>query len=168
MNTDAFCGGKITNYKDKIKNGKCEFLSFVEFDDDRNTIISNGSYCFIHIWINIKKIPFKIKFSNPGENIFSDDYYLHFKIKGKNNFQENWKLLDQNMPETKFFVTPFNHSQNDIDYKNITYQINGLQFFYINSDGNIIDSPIYNKKLEKKKKIFLFFKKILCSFCPLL
>ena len=55
LNSDTFYGGKITNYKDKIKNGKCEFHLFFEFDDDRNSIILNGSYCFIKILIYIKK-----------------------------------------------------------------------------------------------------------------
>jgi hypothetical protein len=83
LNPDTFYGGKITNYKDKIKNGKCEFLLFFEFDDDRNSIISNRSHCFIHILIDIKKIPFKIKFSNPGENISLMTIIYILKLKEK-------------------------------------------------------------------------------------
>jgi len=144
---DSFYGGKIKESKGHIINGKNDFCLFLEFDSNRNIIISNGTYCMLNISINLKKITFRIKFSQPGNSIFSDDYYLHFKIKGKNNMGDNWKFLSSEEEKTKFYVTPFNFSQSEIDYKNITSPIDGLTFYYINKDGKITSSSSYQKTI---------------------
>jgi len=146
---DEFYGGKIQKCNGQIYNGKKEFTLFLEFDSNKNTIISSG-YCVINISINLKKIQFKLKFSKPGNNIFSEDYYLHFKIKGKNNLQEYWKYLDSKDEKTSVYVTPFNYSQIEIDYKNITTKIDGLLFYYIDNYGNITSLPTYEKNIYKK------------------
>ena len=41
-----------------------------------------------------------------GDHIFSDDYYLHFGIKGKNDINENWNLLNKAIGE-KIIILPF-------------------------------------------------------------
>jgi len=46
---------------------------------------------------------------------------------------DNWKFLSSEEEKTKFYVTPFNFSQSEIDYNNITSPIDGLTFYYINS-----------------------------------
>ena len=142
----AFYGGKIQTYTGKIKDGKCKFSMFLEFGNiNENEIIESGNYCNINITINIKKINFKIKFYKPDTNIFSDDYYLHFNIKGKNEIHEKWNFL-KNSEKTKFYVTPFNFSKDEIDYKTITSEIRELKFYYISKDGMITSFPKYEKK----------------------
>ena len=123
-------------------------------DENSNSIINDGSECNIVISIISKKTQFSIKFSKPNiNNVFSDDYYLHFKIKGKNNLEEQWILLDkvQNQ-KTDYYVTPFNLLIKEVDYKSISYKIDKLEFYYINKEGKIIN----RYKYEKKYQFFLF------------
>ena len=152
---DKFNGGVIQPFNGRIKNGKNKFPLFLQFENDA---IKNGSYCNFNITINIKKIQFKIKFSYPRLSIFSDDYYSHYGIEGKNQLYENWNPLNNN-ENTTFYVTPFNFSQNEIDYRKITSEISGLKFYYINKKGNISSSPKYEKE-QKKKRPFLFIYRI--------
>ena len=123
-------------------------------DENSNSIINDGSECNIVISIISKKTQFSIKFSKPNiNNVFSDDYYFHFKIKGKNNLEEQWILLDkvQNQ-KTDYYVTPFNLLIKEVDYKSISYKIDKLEFYYINKEGKIIN----RYKYEKKYQFFLF------------
>ena len=39
-----------------------------------------------------------------GDHIFSDDYYLHFGIKGKNDINENWNLLNKAIGEKNYYI----------------------------------------------------------------
>ena len=144
---NGFIGGKINDYKGKIKNGKCEFSLFLEFDKNENKIISSGEYCIINISLNIKKISFKIRFSKPASTVFSDNYYNHFKIIGKNNLNENWRPLNNTDENVIFYVTPFNYSQTEIDYKTITSPVKDLKFYYINKYGMITSEEKYEKKI---------------------
>ena len=144
---NGFIGGKINDYKGKIKNGKCEFSLFLEFDKNENKIISSGEYCIINISLNIKKISFKIRFSKPSSTVFSDNYYNHFKIIGKNNLNENWRPLNNTDENVIFYVTPFNYSQTEIDYKTITSPVKDLKFYYINKYGMITSEEKYEKKI---------------------
>ena len=88
--SNAFYVGSIEPYNRIIKNGKCEFILFLKFN---NNFISNGDDCNIIITLNIKKLEFKIRFKKPSDHILIDDYYLHFGIKEKNDINENWNLL---------------------------------------------------------------------------
>jgi len=147
---NGFYGGNIQEFKGKIKNGKCEFSLLLDFDINDNKIISSGENCIINISLNIKKLSFKIRFSRPESTVFSDNYYNHFKIIGKNNLNENWKPLNDTDEKVKFYVTPFSFSQSEIDYKNITSPIDDLKFYYINKNGNISSEPKYEKKCTEK------------------
>ena len=159
---DEFYGGKIQKYNGKIDyNNKKEFSIFLEFDSNKNSIISSG-YCVINISINLKKIQFKLRFSKPETNVFSDDYYLHFKIEGKNNLQDYWRVLKNKEEYIKFYVTPFYYSKSDIDYKNITSPIDGLTFYYINNDGKITSSPRYEKMINETNNLFFKDKYRIC------
>ena len=145
-----FYGGIIQPCKGNIENEKCEFKLFLQFREDSN--IYFPSYCNIDIFINMKKLSFKIKFSSPMNAIFSDDYYKHFGIKGKNNLDENWRLITEPSGEYKYYVTPFECSENEINLKDletITSEIDGLQFYDINNHGNIYLSSTYSK-IHKK------------------
>ncbi len=134
----------------------------MEFDPNEYTIIANGRDCTINISLNIKKLIFRIKFSKPESTIFSDDYYLHFKIVGKNDLLEKWKLLNNNDENAKFYVTPFNFSNTEIDYKNISSPINELSFYYINKEGMITSLPEY-EKIKSVKNYFYISKEY--KFC---
>ena len=37
-------------------------------------------------------------------HIFSDDYYLHFGIKEKNDINENWNLLNKAIGEKNYYI----------------------------------------------------------------
>ena len=50
--SNAFYGGSIEPYNRIIKNGKCEFILFLKFN---NNFINNGDDCNIIITLNIKK-----------------------------------------------------------------------------------------------------------------
>ena len=147
---NRFNGGIIQEYSGKIKNGKSEFSLYLEFDNSEYKIISSGDYCILNISLNIKKLSFKIKFSRPESTVFSDNYYNHFKIIGKNDISENWRPLDDVDENIKFYVTPFNFSQSEIDYKLISSPINDLNFYYMNKNGIISSETKYEKKYTVK------------------
>jgi hypothetical protein len=147
---ESFLGGIIQQKKDIIKNGKCEFSLFIEFDENPYSIIQNGSCCIINISMNnINKIEFKINFCCPSNNVFSDEYYLKYKIKGKNYPNEEWKYLNK-YEKTKFYVTPFELTLEEIHYKDISKPIKDLKFYYIDKKGKIFSSDIYEKQLFEK------------------
>ena len=104
VNSNPLKGGSIEPYHGIIKNGKCEFNLLLKFNN--NFIIENGDYFNIIIKLNIKTLEFKIRFKKPSDHIFSDDYYLHFGIKGKNDINENWNLLNKAIGE-KIIILPF-------------------------------------------------------------
>jgi len=148
----AFNGGFIEKKSCKLENGKCAFSIILGFDHDKNNIISNETVCVIDININEKKIQFKIIFLQPKFEIFSDEYFLHFGIKGKNKLDENWKPLSKNSVNSQFYVTPFDCSKDEIDYQNIKSPIKDLTFYYIQSRyGTITSSQLYNKNILVEK-----------------
>ena len=100
-----FYGGNIEPYEGNLENGKCEFKLKLKFSE--NEIIKNYISCRIDISLNMEKLYFEIKFVKAPESIFSNDYYNFFGIKGKNEIQENWIRLNEDIGTTKFFVTPF-------------------------------------------------------------
>ncbi len=157
-----FYGGNINRYEGKIFNGKSSFSLLLKFDPNENNNIYDGTYCTINISINIKKLLFKIKFSKPESTIFSDNYYLHFRIMGKNNLEEDWKLINYNDNNTKFYVTPFNYSNSEIDYKNVSSPIKDLSFYYLNKEGMINSYPRYEKILSKKTHWYSFTEYKVC------
>ena len=144
---ESFLGGKIIQKKDIIKNGKCEFSLLLQFDEAPDKIIKSGNCCIINISTNnINKIEFKIKFCCPSDNVFSDEYYINYKIKGKNKSNDEWKYLNK-CEKTKFYVTPFERSLDEIHYKDISEPIKDLKFYFIDIKGNISSSNIYEKQL---------------------
>ena len=146
---DAFTGGKITTYEGIIESGKAEFSLNLEFNDD-DINIENEIENFINIKIYIKDlkgdpVEFKIKFSYPPDNVFSDDYYNVFNIFGKNKKnkkneknEKNEELEPLRPPQkTNLYVTPFDFSEIEIDYKTEPKE---FKFYYINNEGNITSS----------------------------
>ena len=95
---------------------------------------------------NINKIEFKINFICPSDNVFSDEYYINYKIKGKNKSNEEWKYLNK-YQKTRFYVTPFEHTKEEIHYKDISEPIKDLKFYYIDINGKISSSEKYEKQL---------------------
>ena len=143
---DIFNEGTITSYKDGIiKKDRCNFRLYLKLDKD--CFIKNKKNC--NIKINELKINFKIKFSEPNskiENIFSEDYFSHFRIKGKNDLESNWQPLSKEDPKTDYYVTPFNYSKIEIDIKNVKKNnIRPLIFYYFDSKNLNITEEDPNK-----------------------
>ena len=147
---EAFYGGRIKPYGREINKDDNKFILYLEFNEKENEIIPNESDCKINISINNVKLQFKIIFSKPQFDIYSDnfDFYSHFKIKGKNSLQENWNIISKPEELKRCYVTPFNYSEIEIDYKNTPPEFQ-IEFYYINDKGFIISSPKYEKKIEK-------------------
>ena len=142
-------GIHITPYKGIIQNQKSKFSLFLDFDN--NSIIQKNAFCRIKIIIGINHLEFKIKFQKPNDIPFCDDYFKHFSIKGKNNLSENWIFLNEISGETKFYVTPFNCSNNEINISNIKDNKNNIKdliFYNINNNGFINKSDSYLKKID--------------------
>ena len=81
---------------------------------------------------------------------------------GKNNLEEDWKLINYNDNNIKFYVTPFNYSNSEIDYKNVSSLIKDLSFYYLNKEGMINSYPRYEKILSKKTHWYSFTEYKVC------
>ncbi len=133
---DAFIGGKITTYKGIIVSRKAEFFLELEINDYDKIIENETEVCIKIKDLKGDQVEFKIKFSYPPDNVFSDDYYKVFKIFGKD---EKNKELEPLLPpqETKLYVTPFYVREFEIDYENAPKE---FKFYYINNEGIITSS----------------------------
>ena len=146
---EGFDGGQIEQFKGVIKNRQCQFNLTLKFTN--NQIISNDTNCQINIIIirGKIKIPFNIKFQYPEKTDSKEEHFLRFQIKGKNDLEDNWRNLDKE--RTKFYVTPFESSKIEIDYKDIDIKLfrDKIFFYYINNSGTITKMTEYKEKINE-------------------
>ena len=145
---ENFSGGNISTYEGKIINGKCNFELLLNFDE--NSIIRNRSYSNIH-FNGVKNTNFKINFLYPSTEVFSDDYYSHFGIKGKKSLYDDWFDINKETQKFGYYVTPFNFSKNEIDMKNIqgNQKISEVIFIDVSQYGNIRKSKNYSQNYKE-------------------
>ena len=134
---DHFNGESITSFNGIIEKDRLKFKLLLKLEEQ--IYIKKNANCTIKI--AELKINFKLRFLEPNtKNIFSEDYFIHFGIKGKNELEQNWQYLTEDK-KTDFYVTPFNYSIIEIDVKNVKKNTNikDLNFFYLDSNGNVTD-----------------------------